>query len=737
MEKFMKTKKAAQFLLCLFLLLTQITGSAVYQAHAATPKAINTPYKSVQEQEAIITVTTTTDEINNNGSCSLREAIINANANARPNIDCSAGHGDDLINFIPSLDGSFIVMLTSQLPNISDAAGLTIDGEARTIINGSGSYRALYVAEAAKLTLINISITNTYHPSEGGAIFNAGDLFIINSRLYNNVTPYQGGAIYQSNITGASLVIENSIFDDNFTGTKGGAITIAGGEAHILSGQFINNETDNSSGDGGAIYLAAGDLYIRRSAFFSNRARYGGAIYSLSGDLLIFNSTIAENAALAGGGITIITGNTIISNSTITHNAANSGGLFVLGNAKVFLYNNIIANTSFGTYDCNSSSLTDFVGNNNLIERIDPSYPCEITNGTNGNIVGVDPKLAAPVYTPPYYYPLLMASPARDAGSGCEPIDQRGVPRPQGTFCDIGSYEIDITSATISSIVRASASPTSADNVDFTVTFSEPVQNVNEDDFILTKSSGISDAYIINVFGSDASYTVTINTGTGSGNLRLDVPASATIQDLSNNTLEGLPYTNGETYTKVMSTIIKSNAANDGWILESSETSNTGGTMNSVATTFILGDDAIDKQYRTILHFDTASLPDNAVVTNMTLKVKQQGAVTGVSPFTFASLYVDMRNPAFGGSALELADFNFAAKKVKSAVFNPIPVSGWFSARFNNGGRLYVNRTGVTQLRLYFSVDDNNNNVADFIRFFSGNAAAGDRPKLLIQYQLP
>jgi hypothetical protein len=152
--------------------------------------------------------------------------------------------------------------------------------------------------------------------------------------------------------------------------------------------------------------------------------------------------------------------------------------------------------------------------------------------------------------------------------------------------------------------------------------------------------------------------------------------------------------------------------------------------MNSAATTITLGDDAADRQYRAIMHFDTSSLPDTAVVTNMTLKIKQQGNVVGVSPFSFASLYVDMRNPAFGGSALELADFNFAAKKVKSAVFNPIPVSGWFSARFNNGGRLYVNRTGVTQLRLYF-------NVADFIRFFSGNAAAGDRPKLLIQYQLP
>jgi hypothetical protein len=34
-------------------------------------------------------------------------------------------------------------------------------------------------------------------------------------------------------------------------------------------------------------------------------------------------------------------------------------------------------------------------------------------------------------------------------------------------------------------------------------------------------------------------------------------------------------------------------------------------------------------------------------------------------------------------------------------------------------------------------VDDNNNNIADYIRFYSGNASAGDRPKLLITYYLP
>jgi len=39
----------------------------------------------------------------------------------------------------------------------------------------------------------------------------------------------------------------------------------------------------------------------------------------------------------------------------------------------------------------------------------------------------------------------------------------------------------------------------------------------------------------------------------------------------------------------------------DGWVLESAENSNAGGTLNSTATTFNLGDNAANKQYRAIL----------------------------------------------------------------------------------------------------------------------------------------
>jgi hypothetical protein len=114
----------------------------------------------------------------------------------------------------------------------------------------------------------------------------------------------------------------------------------------------------------------------------------------------------------------------------------------------------------------------------------------------------------------------------------------------------IVKIEGDSPPTTVTSIARASTTPTSASSVDFTVTFSEPVTGVdaNGSDFELF-TSGVSDASITNVSGSGSVYTVSVNTGSGNGTIRLDVPASASISDLSGTPLSNLPFTSGEMYT--------------------------------------------------------------------------------------------------------------------------------------------------------------------------------------------
>ena len=93
---------------------------------------------------------------------------------------------------------------------------------------------------------------------------------------------------------------------------------------------------------------------------------------------------------------------------------------------------------------------------------------------------------------------------------------------------------------------------------------------------------------------------------------------------------------------------LKSNAAMDGYVLETAESSTLGGAMNSAATTFNVGDDAANKQYRAILSFNTAPLPDNAVITSVTLKIRRQGSAGAANPFlTLGNIAVDIKKGNF------------------------------------------------------------------------------------------
>jgi hypothetical protein len=189
---------------------------------------------------------------------------------------------------------------------------------------------------------------------------------------------------------------------------------------------------------------------------------------------------------------------------------------------------------------------------------------------------------------------------------------------------------------------------------------------------------------------------------------------------------------------------VKSVAANDGWILEASETSDTGGTLDATSTTVRLGDDAAKKQYRAILSFSTAGLPDNAVITKVTLKVKQQGIVGGGNPLTaFQGFMVDIKRGTFGAPALQAGDFQapLGAAGKTYGPFKPALVDGWYSINLT-AGKAYINKSttasGLTQLRLRFKLDDNNNAVANYLSLYSGNIIPiANRPQLNIEYYVP
>jgi hypothetical protein len=180
-------------------------------------------------------------------------------------------------------------------------------------------------------------------------------------------------------------------------------------------------------------------------------------------------------------------------------------------------------------------------------------------------------------------------------------------------------------------------------------------------------------------------------------------------------------------------------AGEDGWVLEASENSNNGGSINNTNNTFWLGDDDQDRQYRAFVSFDTSSLPNNATVLSATLRIKSI-ALVGTNPFSIlGDLWVQIKEGAYNdNAALETDDFSALPSTPGnlSSVFNSTPSSGWYSAEIYSSALQYVNRTGTTQFRLRFSTDDNDNATADYLKFLAGDFTS-DWPELVITYTLP
>jgi len=179
-----------------------------------------------------------------------------------------------------------------------------------------------------------------------------------------------------------------------------------------------------------------------------------------------------------------------------------------------------------------------------------------------------------------------------------------------------------------------------------------------------------------------------------------------------------------------------STANEDGHILESSETSNKGGSKNNTSTMLYIGDNAANKQYRSIVSFDTFNLPTDIVITAVTLKFKYAGK-SGSLPFnTHGKLLADVKQGSFNDNpALELADFKAAASKNAVLSFtNTLDVGGFYSQTFDPSNFQYINRNAPTQFKLRFAKDDNNDFGADYLKIYSGGSIPGTQPELVIGY---
>ena len=181
-------------------------------------------------------------------------------------------------------------------------------------------------------------------------------------------------------------------------------------------------------------------------------------------------------------------------------------------------------------------------------------------------------------------------------------------------------------------------------------------------------------------------------------------------------------------------------ASQDGRLWESGESTNVGGGGNSTDNTTAalrIGDTNVDEQYKSIVSFDTSSIPDTATITGATLRLVR-GTISGTSPFsTHGSCVADIVTGGFGGStAFANGDWQAAATATSVATMSSPASNGSASTgNLSAAGLSAINKTGSTQLRVYCTLDDNDDLGYDYIGFYAGeNATTSNKPQLIVTY---
>ena len=394
------------------------------------------------------------------GTMSISNSSIQANHANSDNDATDAQGGGGIFNNggILTIESTNIRFNTVSATSAAD----NDDGGGGIFNDGTGNPGTITISSNSIIS--DNSADGTSH--NGGGILNVGGgntgtaVSVTDSRIASNSTARAGGGIENN---AGTVTILRSTLDSNEASVNGGAIHQSGDATISITESTINGNI--ASNEGGGLWQSSNanaSANVFRSTFSQNTAAVGGALFNdgADGDIGLQNVTVSANLASgAGGGLQSEGGDVTVINSTFSLNQSDSdmnasgsgGGVNLSAGAGLTLLNTILAdnidNTGTGNDIVSAAAVT---ATNSVIE--DAAGGHGVSNGTNGNIVGEDPMLAAladnggPVLT----HLIQTGSNAIDAGTNtnCPSTDARNLPRPQDglldgmAFCDIGAVEI-------------------------------------------------------------------------------------------------------------------------------------------------------------------------------------------------------------------------------------------------------------------------------------------------------
>ncbi|MBX7105659.1 MAG: right-handed parallel beta-helix repeat-containing protein [Gemmataceae bacterium] len=272
---------------------------------------------------SVETHTFTVTNTNNSGAGSLRQAVLDANANS----------GLDGITFDPTVfaTAKTITLTTGELA-ITDS--VTILGPAAGVtVNGNGAGR-----------VFNINGAGTF------------DVAILDMTLTGGSTAGDGGAII---LQDERLTLTDTTISNN-KAANGGAVWIAlGGTVTVLTSTISNNAATGDGGAFGSNNSGSPEFEVRGCTIAGNSAPFGAALHASGlNRLLIDGSTIAQNTsgfgALSFSGTVPAASTLEMRNSTLSGNVVSGGsGLSVAG----------VLFASIATFHIRNCTLTNNDGN--------------------------------------------------------------------------------------------------------------------------------------------------------------------------------------------------------------------------------------------------------------------------------------------------------------------------------------------------------------------------------------
>ncbi|MEU6808041.1 choice-of-anchor Q domain-containing protein [Streptomyces sp. NPDC046831] len=351
------------------------------------------------------------------GACSLRAAVMAANARPGSTVTLPPGHYRLTIPPDPRL-----IIGDHPDPTTGD---LNVD--APTTIQGAGARSTVIDADhldrvfrlRADTRMSDVTITGgrakqrelPFTDTGGGGIANAGHLTLRRVAVTGNSAGYGGGVF---NIPDSHLDLVDSTVSQNAAGEAGGIRFDDSGS--VTNSTIADNRVTNPGDRPGSLGGYGGGIDIRGL-----------------GAVQILNSTITGNSSSDGGG------GINIAPAYLDSLPAPLPDIVDLPLGRMTLRNSVIAGNTVdgGAADCEKA----FATITSLGHNIDGDGNCRLSAA--GDLPSREP-LVGPLANhggPTDTVALLPGSPALDAAEGCPATDQRGVARPQGAACDIGAYE--------------------------------------------------------------------------------------------------------------------------------------------------------------------------------------------------------------------------------------------------------------------------------------------------------